>query len=111
MPVEVAPIAHYHMGGVAADARMQTDVPGLLAAGEAVGGANGANRLSGNAVTEALVFGSARRQKRRRARRADAGAAVPVVGCRRSLRFRGGRWRSGPAQFGRHAGAPAIRHV
>ena len=57
MPVEVAPIAHYHMGGVVADARMQTEVPGLLVAGEAVGGANGANRLSGNAITEALVFG------------------------------------------------------
>lgn len=56
-PVEVAPIAHYHMGGVVADARMQTEVPGLLAAGEVVGGANGANRLSGNAITEALVFG------------------------------------------------------
>lgn len=57
MPVEVAPIAHYHMGGVKADARMQTEVPGLFVAGEAVGGANGANRLSGNAITEALVFG------------------------------------------------------
>ena len=57
MPVEVAPIAHYHMGGVVADARMQTEVPGLLVAGEAAGGANGANRLSGNAITEALVFG------------------------------------------------------
>ncbi len=57
MPVEVAPIAHYHMGGVVADARMETQVPGLLVAGEAVGGANGANRLSGNAITEALVFG------------------------------------------------------
>jgi succinate dehydrogenase/fumarate reductase flavoprotein subunit len=57
MPVEVAPIAHYHMGGIVADARMQTDLPGLFAAGEAVGGANGANRLSGNAITEALVFG------------------------------------------------------
>src|SRR6266571_222673 len=57
MPVEVAPIAHYHMGGVAADPRMETEVPGLLVAGEAVGGANGANRLSGNAITEALVFG------------------------------------------------------
>ena len=55
--VEVAPIAHYHMGGIAADAKMQTGVPGLFAAGEAVGGANGANRLSGNAITEALVFG------------------------------------------------------
>ena len=57
MPVEVAPIAHYHMGGVIADERMETEVPGLLVAGEAVGGASGANRLSGNAITEALVFG------------------------------------------------------
>src|ERR1700753_185415 len=57
-PVEVAPIAHYHMGGVRADETMQTRVPGLYACGEAVGGANGANRLSGNAITEALVFGA-----------------------------------------------------
>jgi succinate dehydrogenase / fumarate reductase flavoprotein subunit len=57
MPVEVAPIAHYHMGGVVADGAMQTELPGLFAAGEVVGGANGANRLSGNAITEALVFG------------------------------------------------------
>jgi succinate dehydrogenase/fumarate reductase flavoprotein subunit len=56
-PVEVSPIAHYHMGGIAVDARMATRVPGLYAAGEAVGGANGANRLSGNAIPEALVFG------------------------------------------------------
>src|SRR5262249_33925128 len=72
MPVEVAPIAHYHMGGVAADPRMQTEVPGLLVAGEAVGGANGANRLSGNAITEALVFG----------RRAGRSAAERVRGAR-----------------------------
>jgi succinate dehydrogenase/fumarate reductase flavoprotein subunit len=56
-PVEVAPIAHYHMGGIRVDTHMASNVPGLFAAGEAVGGANGANRLSGNAVTEALVFG------------------------------------------------------
>jgi len=54
---EVAPIAHYHMGGIRVDTAMQTGVPGLFAAGEAVGGANGANRLSGNAITEALAFG------------------------------------------------------
>ncbi len=57
MPVEVAPIAHYHMGGIAVDERMASRVPGLFAAGEAAGGANGANRLSGNAIPEALVFG------------------------------------------------------
>jgi succinate dehydrogenase / fumarate reductase, flavoprotein subunit len=56
-PIEVAPIAHYHMGGVRVDTDMRTRVPHLFAAGEAVGGANGANRLSGNAITEALVFG------------------------------------------------------
>jgi succinate dehydrogenase / fumarate reductase flavoprotein subunit len=55
--VEVAPIAHYHMGGVRVNADMQTGVPRLFAAGEAVGGANGANRLSGNAITEAFTFG------------------------------------------------------
>jgi succinate dehydrogenase / fumarate reductase, flavoprotein subunit len=57
--VEVAPIAHYHMGGIRVDKTMATTVPGLYAAGEAVGGANGANRLSGNAITEALAFGRA----------------------------------------------------
>ena len=56
-PVEVAPIAHYHMGGVKVDTRMRSTVAGLYAAGEAVGGAAGANRLSGNAISEALVYG------------------------------------------------------
>jgi len=56
-PVEVGPMAHYHMGGIRVDANMATRVHGLYAAGEAVGGANGANRLSGNAITEAFVFG------------------------------------------------------
>src|SRR5215470_16344291 len=70
MPVEVAPIAHYHMGGIVADEHMATELPGLYVAGEAVGGANGANRLSGNAITEALVFGrSAGRSAAERVRR------------------------------------------
>jgi succinate dehydrogenase / fumarate reductase, flavoprotein subunit len=88
MPVEVAPIAHYHMGGVVADAAMQTELPGLFAAGEVVGGANGANRLSGNAITEALVFGRragrsaathAKTIARRNLRAADARAALDLV--------------------------------
>jgi succinate dehydrogenase / fumarate reductase, flavoprotein subunit len=93
MPVEVAPIAHYHMGGVVADAAMQTELPGLFAAGEVVGGANGANRLSGNAITEALVFGRragrsaaayaknhAKTVAGRNLRAADARAALDLVG-------------------------------
>jgi succinate dehydrogenase / fumarate reductase, flavoprotein subunit len=88
MPIEVAPIAHYHMGGVKADASMATGVPGLFVAGEVVGGANGANRLSGNAITEALVFGrragksaAARAQKlsRQKFREQDATAALDLV--------------------------------
>jgi succinate dehydrogenase / fumarate reductase, flavoprotein subunit len=55
--VEVAPIAHYHMGGIRVAPSFETRIARLFAAGEAVGGANGANRLSGNAISEALVFG------------------------------------------------------
>jgi succinate dehydrogenase / fumarate reductase, flavoprotein subunit len=57
MPVEVGPMAHYHMGGIHVSTNMESRIKGLYAAGEAVGGANGANRLSGNAITEAFVFG------------------------------------------------------
>jgi succinate dehydrogenase / fumarate reductase, flavoprotein subunit len=93
MPVEVAPIAHYHMGGVVANAQMQTELPGLFAAGEVVGGANGANRLSGNAITEALVFGRragrsaaahakkhAKTMARKDLRAADMPAGLDLVG-------------------------------
>ena len=77
-PIEVSPIAHYHMGGVRVDEKMATCVPGLYAAGEAVGGASGANRLSGNAIPEALVFGeTAGRQAARYAERLTRGAWTP----------------------------------
>jgi len=42
-------MAHYHMGGIRVSTNMESRIKGLYAAGEAVGGANGANRLSGNA--------------------------------------------------------------
>lgn len=57
-PVEVAPTAHYAMGGVRVDfATCRTDVRGLYAAGEATAGVHGANRLGGNSLAETLVFG------------------------------------------------------
>ena len=74
--VEVAPIAHYHMGGIRTDTDMRTSVPHLFAAGEAVGGANGANRLSGNAITEAVTFG---RRAGTRAAALAAGSAMPAL--------------------------------
>jgi succinate dehydrogenase / fumarate reductase, flavoprotein subunit len=94
-PVEVAPIAHYHMGGIRVDDTLQTRVPGLYACGEAVGGANGANRLSGNAITEAFVFGA--RAGRSAARRALGSPAAgptdafrPAIDLLRSVTRRDG---------------------
>lgn len=55
--VEVGIAAHFMMGGVVIDEKCQTGIPGLLACGEVVGGLHGANRLAGNALTEAIVFG------------------------------------------------------
>jgi succinate dehydrogenase / fumarate reductase flavoprotein subunit len=57
-PVEVAPTAHYSMGGawVRPDDH-STDVPGLFVIGEAASGLHGANRLGGNSLAELLVYG------------------------------------------------------
>ena len=54
---EVGPAAHYWNGGIKVNGKGETSIPGLFAAGEVQGGTMGANRLSGNAVTECVVFG------------------------------------------------------
>jgi succinate dehydrogenase / fumarate reductase, flavoprotein subunit len=57
-PMEVAPSAHYSMGGVLVDPGTgATGVDGLYAAGEVTGGLHGANRLGGNSLAETMVFG------------------------------------------------------
>jgi succinate dehydrogenase / fumarate reductase flavoprotein subunit len=57
-PMEVAPTAHYSMGGVVVDPETTaTAVEGLYAAGEVTAGLHGANRLGGNSLAETLVFG------------------------------------------------------
>ena len=57
-PMEVAPTAHYSMGGIIVNAYSHsTQVKGLYAAGEVAGGLHGANRLGGNSLTEILVSG------------------------------------------------------
>jgi succinate dehydrogenase/fumarate reductase flavoprotein subunit len=98
-PIEVSPIAHYHMGGIRVDASMRTRVPGLFAAGEAVGGANGANRLSGNAIPEAFVFGAragrfaaaaAKRHERAKLSEKDAAHALDEGHARRRPGAAGG---------------------
>jgi succinate dehydrogenase/fumarate reductase flavoprotein subunit len=56
--VPMAPAAHHFMGGVVINERCETKVAGLFAAGEVVGGCHGANRIGGNGLTEAVVFGA-----------------------------------------------------
>ena len=58
-PIPVAPAAHYHMGGIASDARGRSSLEGLWAVGEcAATGLHGANRLASNSLLEGLVFGA-----------------------------------------------------
>ena len=57
-PMEVAPTAHYSMGGILVDPqKLSTSVEGLFAAGEVAGGLHGANRLGGNSLAEIIIFG------------------------------------------------------
>ena len=80
-PVPVHPAAHYAMGGIRTDYDGQTNLPGLLAAGEAAcTGVHGANRLASNSLLEGLVYGArAGRKIRRRAGVARVEAEIPDV--------------------------------
>jgi succinate dehydrogenase / fumarate reductase flavoprotein subunit len=56
--MEVAPTAHYVMGGVEVDPETQAaTIDGLYAVGEASGGMHGSNRLGGNSLSDLIVFG------------------------------------------------------
>jgi succinate dehydrogenase / fumarate reductase flavoprotein subunit len=56
-PVEVAPTAHYGMGGVVVDEFGETRIDDLFAIGETMAGVHGANRLGGNSLAETVAFG------------------------------------------------------
>ena len=69
--IPIAPAVHYHMGGIAVDARGRSSIDGLWAGGEVSStGMHGANRLASNSLLEAMVYA---------ARIADdiAGQAIP----------------------------------
>jgi succinate dehydrogenase/fumarate reductase flavoprotein subunit len=56
--VEVAPGAHYQLGGIFINEACATTVPGLFATPECAGNHEGANRLSGTALAGTQVFGT-----------------------------------------------------
>ncbi len=57
-PIPVLPAVHYTMGGIVADGRTASPLPGLYSVGECSSvGIHGANRLGSNSLTELLVFG------------------------------------------------------
>ena len=91
-PWEVRPGAHYSMGGLRADAhgasvagqgdgKRAHGVTGLFAAGQAMGGVFGANRLGSTSLTENAVFGNrAGRAAAEHAREASpSGDAAPFA--------------------------------
>jgi succinate dehydrogenase / fumarate reductase flavoprotein subunit len=58
-PMEVAPTAHYSMGGVDIDwTTGETSVGRLYVVGESAGGLHGANRLGGNSLAETIAMGA-----------------------------------------------------
>ena len=57
-PIPVLPAVHYTMGGIIADGKAASSLPGLYSAGECSSvGIHGANRLGSNSLTELIVFG------------------------------------------------------
>lgn len=57
-PIPIRPGAHYSMGGIKIDVNGETNIKGFYAAGEcACVSVHGANRLGGNSLLEAVVFG------------------------------------------------------
>jgi succinate dehydrogenase flavoprotein subunit len=57
-PIPVLPAVHYTMGGIIADGKTASTLPGLYSVGECSSvGIHGANRLGSNSLTELIVFG------------------------------------------------------
>ena len=57
VPMKIYPAVHYTMGGLWVDYNLQTNVPGLFAAGEANFSDHGANRLGASALMQGLADG------------------------------------------------------
>ena len=57
-PIPIRPTVHYTMGGIDVDVTTEAQIPGIFAAGEcSCVSVHGANRLGGNSLLDAVVFG------------------------------------------------------
>jgi len=81
--VEVAPGAHYQLGGIRIDRRAGTGIPGLYAVPEAAGNVEGANRLSGSALASTQVFGEIAGREAADLARLSKRLPTPSTGSRR----------------------------
>ena len=57
VPMKIYPAVHYTMGGLWVDYNLQTNIPGLFAAGEANFSDHGSNRLGASALMQGLADG------------------------------------------------------
>jgi len=77
-PVPIRPAAHRPIGGIQTTVDGETSLTGLFAVGEcACPGLNGADRLAGNTLTEALVFGRRAGEAAARYAREASGTSLP----------------------------------
>ena len=59
----MVPAVHHTMGGIQINTNAQVldkngkVIPGLFAAGEVTGGVHGSNRVGGNGIADAMVYG------------------------------------------------------
>jgi succinate dehydrogenase/fumarate reductase flavoprotein subunit len=89
-PVEIGLGAHQFLGGVVTDLEARSGVPNLFAAGDVADSIQGADRLNGSGVMEALVFGAIA---------GGAAAGCPALGAAPAL----------PAAYARTFPHPAAR--
>ena len=88
-PIPIEPAQHYSMGGIRVNLDCETNISGLLAAGETANvSVHGANRLGGNSLLETVVFG--RRAGKHLLKAADRPSPPP----RSSLEPALGRWQA-----------------
>jgi succinate dehydrogenase / fumarate reductase flavoprotein subunit len=91
--IPIEPAQHYSMGGIRVNLDCETNISGLMAAGETANvSVHGANRLGGNSLLETVVFG--RRAGRRMVTTAKRPIPLPL---RTSLDHAMARWK---ANFG-----------